>query len=125
MVSEEIDLQAMQRAAEYFLGTHDFRAFTSNKRSKKSTVRTLDEIRIGKACSISMSQQDVEDEIRFFYSGSGFLYHMVRIMTGTLLEVGTHKRKPEEMAGILSSGSRENAGELAPAKGLTLMEVRY
>ncbi len=125
VVSEEIDLQAMQRAAEYFLGTHDFRAFTSNKRSKKSTVRTLDEIRIGKACSISMSQQDVEDEIRFFYSGSGFLYHMVRIMTGTLLEVGTHKRKPEEMAGILSSGSRENAGELAPAKGLTLMEVRY
>lgn len=125
VVSEEIDLQAMQRAAEYFLGTHDFRAFTSNKRSKKSTVRTLDEIRIGKACSISMSQQDIEDEIRFFYSGSGFLYHMVRIMTGTLLEVGTHKRKPEEMAGILSSGSRENAGELAPAKGLTLMEVRY
>ena len=65
------------------------------------------------------------DEIQFVYSGNGFLYHMVRILTGTLLEVGKHKRKPEDIAEILASGNREMAGELAPAKGLTLVEVRY
>lgn len=125
MISEDADLEAMQKAAGYLLGTHDFRAFTSNKRSKKSTVRTMEEIRIERACSTSMGLNGVQDEIRFIYSGNGFLYHMARIMTGTLLEVGTHKRKPEEMARVLSSGNRENAGELVPAKGLTLMEVRY
>lgn len=125
VITEDVDVEAMRRAAVYFLGTHDFKAFTSNKRGKKSTVRTVDEVRIEKISSFSMRQQGIEDEIRFTYSGNGFLYHMVRIMTGTLLEVGTHKRKPEEMSEILSSGSREKAGELAPAKGLTLMEVRY
>lgn len=125
IVEEELDVEAMKTAARYLLGTHDFKAFTSSKKSKKSTVRTVDEIKIEKTASTSMLLKREQDEIRFTYSGNGFLYHMVRIMTGTLLEVGTHQRKPEEIAGILSSGLRENAGELAPAKGLTLMEVRY
>lgn len=124
-VTEDVDVEAMRRAAGYLLGTHDFKAFTSNKRGKKSTVRTVEEIRIEKISSFSMGRQGIEDEIRFTYSGNGFLYHMVRIMTGTLLEVGKHKRKPEEMPEILASGNRENTGELVPAKGLTLMEVRY
>ena len=124
-ITEDVDVEAMHRAAEYLLGTHDFKAFTSNKRGKKSTVRTVSEIQIEKITSLSMKRQGIEDEICLTYSGNGFLYHMVRIMTGTLLEVGTHKRKPEEMPEILSSGSREKAGELVPAKGLTLMEVRY
>lgn len=124
-ITEDVDVEAMRRAAEYLLGTHDFKAFTSNKRGKKSTVRTVSEIQIEKITSLSMKRQGIEDEICLTYSGNGFLYHMVRIMTGTLLEVGTHKRKPEEMPEILSSGSREKAGELVPAKGLTLMEVRY
>lgn len=124
-VEEELDLEAMRKAAEYLLGTHDFKAFTSTKKSKKSTVRTIEKIQIEKTVSTSMAMQDVKDEIRFLYSGNGFLYHMVRIMTGTLLEVGTHRRRPEEIADILASLCRENAGELAPAKGLTLMEVRY
>ena len=102
-----------------------FQAFTANKRSKKSTVRNLEESRIEKTCSASMRMKDVQDEICFTYSGNGFLYHMVRIMTGTLLEVGMHKREPADMTSIISSGNRENAGELVPAKGLTLMEVRY
>ena len=125
VITEEVDVEAMRQAALYFLGTHDFKAFTSNKRGKKSTVRTIEEIRIERVSSFSMDRWGIDDEIRFTYSGNGFLYHMVRILTGTLLEVGTHKRKPEEMPGILASGSRENAGELVPAKGLTLMEVRY
>ena len=125
MVEEKLDVEAMRRAADILTGTHDFKAFTSNKRSKKSTVRTIYEIQIEKMTSVSMGSGDRKDEIRFTYSGNGFLYHMVRIITGTLLEVGTHKRMPEEIAEILASGQRENAGELAPAKGLTLMEVRY
>lgn len=125
VVEEKLDLEEMKKAAKYLVGTHDFKAFTSNKRSKKSTVRTINEIQIEKTVSTSMLFTGQQDEIRFTYSGNGFLYHMVRIMTGTLLEVGTHKRKPEEIAGILASGQRENAGQLAPAKGLTLMEVRY
>lgn len=124
-VTEQLDIEDMKKAAEYLTGSHDFKAFTSNKRSKKSTVRTIKSIQIEKVASVSTGMRGKTDEIRFTYTGDGFLYHMVRIMTGTLLEVGAHKRKPEEVAGILSSGLRENAGELIPAKGLTLMEVRY
>ncbi len=125
LMEQAPDVEAMKLAARQLTGTHDFKAFTSNKRSRKSTIRTIDEIRIESAASLSIAPFGTKDEIRFWYSGDGFLYHMVRIITGTLLEVGVHKRKPEEMAGILASGQRENAGELVPAKGLTLMEVRY
>ena len=125
MVEEQLDIEAMRRAAGYLLGTHDFKAFTSNKRSKKSTIRTIDEIEIERNTGMSMALWGEQDEISFTYRGNGFLYHMVRIMTGTLLEIGMHKRKPEDIADILSSGLREKAGELAPAKGLTLMEVYY
>lgn len=124
-VEQELDVEAMREAAEYLVGTHDFKAFTSSKKGKKSTVRRVEKISIERVQSTSMLFSKEQDEIRFTYSGNGFLYHMVRIMTGTLLEVGMHKRKPEEIAEILDSGCRERAGELVPAKGLTLMEVRY
>lgn len=125
VVEEKLDIEAMRRAAAYLEGTHDFKAFTSNKRIRKSTVRVIDSIEIEKVPSPFPGNEKDRSEIRFTFSGSGFLYHMVRIMVGTLLEVGMHKRKPEETADILASGLRENAGELVPAKGLTLMEVRY
>ena len=121
IIDQELDLEAMEQAASFFVGKHDFQSFTSARKSKKSTVRTIDSIRIERTESISGGQ----DEIRIWYSGDGFLYHMVRIMTGTLLEVGLHKLKPQQMEEILLKGRREAAGELAPAKGLTLMEVRY
>ncbi len=114
-VPDELDMAAMRRAADALCGTHDYRAFTSNKRSKKSTVRTVDSIDIAR----------IGDEIRFTFKGNGFLYHMVRIMTGTLLEVGMHKRDAEQMEWLLKEGVREDAGFLAPALGLTLVEVRY
>lgn len=120
-VEEPLDVAAMQKASSYLEGTHDFKAFTSGKRGKKSTVRTIDSIRIEQVAASFVWDR----EIRFTFSGNGFLYHMVRIMVGTLLEVGMHKRKPEDMADILAGGLREKAGELAPARGLTLMEVRY
>ena len=125
VVTETLDVGAMQKAASYLVGTHDFKAFTSTKKSKKSTVRTIDSIIIERVESPFPAKQEQKEEIRFVYSGNGFLYHMVRIITGTLLEAGMHKRKPEELQDILAAGVRENAGELAPAKGLTLMEVRY
>ncbi|MDE5907284.1 MAG: tRNA pseudouridine(38-40) synthase TruA [Lachnospiraceae bacterium] len=125
VVPEKLDLEAMRKAAEYLTGTHDFKAFTSTKRGKKSTLRTIESIRIETAAGMSAQTAGMQDEIRFWYSGNGFLYHMVRIMTGTLLEVGTHKRRPEEVLEVLSSLCRERAGALVPAKGLTLMEVRY
>ncbi len=125
VVEEKLDIDAMQRAADYLVGTHDFKAFTSTKKSKKSTVRTIDSICIERVGSAFDNRTDKKDEIRFVFCGNGFLYHMVRIIMGTLLEVGEHKRKPEDMKDILASGLRENAGALVPAKGLTLMEVRY
>lgn len=114
-VEEELDMEAMESAAKLLCGTHDFRAFTSNKRSRKSTVRTVDSILIEKK----------GDEICFTFQGDGFLYHMVRIMMGTLLEVGMHKRDAAQIEGLLESGTREDAGYLVPAKGLALVEVFY
>lgn len=114
-VEEKLDVAAMKKAAELLCGTHDFAAFTSAKKSKKSTVRTIEEIRI----------EEQKDEILFYFSGNGFLFHMVRILMGTLLEVGMGKREASEMPDILDSGKRERAGALVPSRGLTLLEVRY
>lgn len=112
---EGLDVEAMREAAKAFVGSHDFKAFTSTKRGKKSTVRRIESIQI----------EQMGDEIRFTYKGDGFLYHMVRILTGTLLEVGEGKRSPQDMESVLQSKERENAGFLAPAKGLALLEVFY
>lgn len=112
---DRLDTEAMERAAELLVGTHDFAAFTSAKRGKKKTVRTIEEIRIEKE----------GDMLSFFFSGNGFLFHMVRILMGTLLEVGTGRMRAEAINEILASESREQAGPLVPALGLTLMEVRY
>ncbi len=114
-VPEKLDVQAMCKAASYLEGTHDFKAFTSTKKGKKSTVRTIEAIEIVR-CG---------DEIHFTFRGNGFLFHMVRILMGTLIETGKKNRRPEEMPAILESGLRENAGPLAPACGLALMEVSY
>ncbi|HKM04791.1 MAG TPA: tRNA pseudouridine(38-40) synthase TruA [Lachnospiraceae bacterium] len=115
VVEEKLDIEKMQKAANLLCGNHDFKAFTNNKRTKKSTERTIESIKIEKS----------KDEIIFSFSGTGFLYHMIRIIMGTLLEVGNGIRKPEDMTSILKSGKRENAGALVPALGLCLMEVRY
>lgn len=114
-VEERLNIEAMKAAAKLLCGTHDFAAFTSAKKSKKSTVRTVEEIWI----------EEWKDEIFFYFTGNGFLFHMVRILMGTLIEVGLGKREVFEMTEILASGKRERAGALVPAKGLTLLNVRY
>lgn len=125
VVEEQLDIDAMKKAAEYLTGTHDFKAFTSTKKSKKSTVRTVESIVIEKVETPFPAIAGKKEEIRFTFRGNGFLYHMVRIMMGTLLEVGMHQKSPEEVGEILTLGKREKAGHLVPAKGLTLMEVHY
>ena len=124
-IEEKLDVPAMRRAAELLSGTHDYRAFTSLKKSKKSTVRTVDSIRIEESEALPGLSGDRARKLTFTFSGDGFLYHMVRIMMGTLLEVGLHKREAEDIPAVFDEGRRERAGELVPAKGLTLMEVRY
>lgn len=115
-VPERLDLDAMRAAASCFVGKHDFKAFTSNKKSRKSTVRTIDAIQMEK----------VGNELVMTYSGDGFLYHMVRILTGTLIEVGLGQRSPASVGALLEkNASREMSGALVPAKGLCLVEVRY
>ena len=105
----------MRRAACLPCGTHASRPSPPAKRSRKPTVRTVHAIEI----------ERIGDELRFTFSGNGFLFHMVRILMGTLLEVGTGKRDAEEMTLLLENGRREDAGPLVPACGLALMEVRY
>lgn len=114
-ITEELDIEKMRIAAEFLIGEHDFKSFCSLKKSKKSTIRTL----------YSITIEEIEEEIRISVRGNGFLYHMVRIIIGTLLEVGTGKKKPEEIEQILEKGERQAAGKTAPAHGLFLKEVKY
>lgn len=110
-----LDTAKMRQAADLLLGTHDFKAFCGNKKMKKPTVRTIADIRI----------EYVKGEIRIFYTGNGFLQNMVRIMTGTLIEIGDGRRPVEDITRIIESEDREQAGYTAPACGLTLYEVIY
>lgn len=110
----KVSLSAMQQGAEYFLGEHNFSAFCANSRTKKSTVRYIH----------SFTVECCGDELVFTVTGNGFLHHMVRIMVGTLLEIGRGERTPESILNLFD-GKRADAGELIPACGLCLMEVTY
>lgn len=113
--SAPLDISAMREAAKILCGEHDLSAFTSAKSMKKSAVRRIEEIGIS-----------VENgEVRFSFTGNGFLYNTVRILVGTLLEVGSGKMSVEDVSKALLSHDRKNAGFTAPAKGLILWDVYY
>ena len=114
VMEEELDVERMQEAAQLLLGTHDFSAFCANKKMKKSTVRTIK----------SFTVERVGEELRFTVTGNGFLHNMVRILVGTLIEVGRGARRTDSIPELFGA-KREQAGFLAPGKGLCLMEVRY
>ena len=114
VMEDRLDLEKMRAAAELLIGTHDFSAFCANKKMKKSTVRTIKSFEI----------ECIENEIRFTVTGNGFLHNMVRILVGTLIEVGRGERSMESIPALFGA-KREQAGFLAPGKGLCLMEVRY
>ncbi len=112
---EPLDLQAMERAAAHLCGEHDFSAFCGNPKFKKSTVRFIREIEINRY---------PDGEIQISVTGNGFLHSMVRIIVGTLIEVGRGERSPDSIPGLFGA-RRAEAGFLAPAQGLCLLEVFY
>ena len=112
---EQLDVEKMNEACSKLIGTHDFIGFSSLKKTKKSTVRTIDEISIHRE----------GDLLHFTFVGEGFLYKMVRIMMGTLLEIGAGVMEPAYIDAIFESGIRSDAGMTVPAQGLFLDEVYY
>ena len=114
-VSAPLDVINMQKAIQYFIGEHDFKAFKASGTSSKSSVRTIYDAKVLKE----------NDNIVIFLTGNGFLYNMVRIIAGTLVEVGLNKRKPEDIKTIIESKKRENAGKTLPPQGLYLANVIY
>lgn len=114
-VTEVLDVQKMKNGTEKLIGTHDFRSFTSDKRKEKDTIRNLKSIEI----------EEKNGYLKMYFTGEGFLYHMVRILAGTLIEIGTGKKTVEEIPEIFRAKNRFRAGFMAPAHGLMLMGVRY
>lgn len=115
VLEEHPDMAAMMAAAEVLRGEHDFRNFCMNPRMKKSTVRKVDQIRIERE----------GDYIRFTFHGTGFLQNMVRILVGTLLEVGYGRMSLSQVQEVLNTAERQKAGPTAPAQGLCMMQVDY
>ena len=114
VMPEQLDTEAMEQAARLLLGEHDFSAFCGNAKMKKSTVRyirTIEILRCG-------------EELRLRFTGNGFLHNMVRILVGTLIEVGRGERDAASVSELFG-GKRAQAGFLAPAQGLCLEEVMY
>ena len=111
----KMDVSQMQKAAEYFVGEHDFKSFCSPAATVESTVRTIYK------CQVSKEGELITIEVQ----GNGFLYNMVRIMAGTLMEVGCGRMLPEQIPDILKQKDRNAAGPTAPAKGLCLVKYEY
>jgi len=114
VMPDRLDIAAMREAAAYLVGEHDFAAFCGNAKIKKSTVRFIRSIEI----------EPVGEELHLIFTGNGFLHNMVRILVGTLVEVGREERSPDSIQSLFG-GKRAEAGFLAPAQGLCLMEVMY
>ena len=110
-----LDVDKMKEAASYLIGEHDFKSFCGTGAQVKTTVRTVKEIQIEKS----------GDRITIRITGEGFLYNMVRIIAGTLMDIGGGLYLPEKMKEILEAKDRKKAGPTAPARGLTLMKIQY
>lgn len=137
----KLDISAMEKACEYFIGKHDFKSFCSSHTDVETTERTIYDLHIDvtpdkkllqmsglmKTSGVSKAstgERFTPEIIDIYVTGNGFLYNMVRIIAGTLIEVGQGKIKPEDIPGIIDKCDREAAGQTAPAKGLTLMGYR-
>ena len=113
---QKLNIKQMQKAIKYFEGEHDFKAFKASGTSSKSSIRTIYKGEV-------IEKQD--GRIWIELTGNGFLYNMVRIISGTLVEVGIGKISPEEIEEIIKKGDRENAGKTLPPSGLFLVNVKY
>ena len=114
VMPEKLDIAAMEKAAAYLVGEHDFSAFCGNPKFKKSTVRFIRSVDIRRE----------GEELKILFAGNGFIHNQVRIMVGTLIEVGRGERNPDFIPELFG-GKRAEAGFLAPGQGLCLMEVVY
>ena len=114
-IPQKLDAEKMKKAIKYFEGEHDFRAFKASGTSSKSSVRTIYEANV----------YQKNEKIMIELTGNGFLYNMVRIIAGTLVEVGLGKIEPEKITEIIQDGKRENAGKTLPPNGLYLVKVMY
>ena len=114
VMQEKLNITAMEQAAAHFCGEHDFAAFCGNPKFKKSTVRFIRSVKIHR-CG---------EELQLTFTGNGFIHNQVRIMVGTLVEVGRGVRSADSIPELFG-GKRAEAGFLAPAQGLCLMEVEY
>lgn len=114
-ISKRLDLDLMKEASQFLIGEHDFTSFASSKSKKKSNMRTID----------SISIQENNNIIEIYVEGDGFLYNMVRIIAGALLEVGLRKKSPQDIKDMLEAKDRTKASDTAPAKGLYLYKVKY
>ena len=110
-----MDIERMNQAAAYLVGEHDFKSFCSTGAQVQPTVRTI--------YAVNVTKED--DMVHIRITGNGFLYNMVRIIAGTLMQVGTGLMEPEQVKEILEARDRSKAGPTAVAKGLTLVEIRY
>ena len=113
--SEKLDVEKMNEAAKFFVGEHDFKGFKASGTSSKSSIRTIYDSKVYKE----------NERIIIELTGSGFLYNMVRIISGTLIEVGLEKIFPEDIISIIKSGDRQRAGKTLPPQGLYLVKVEY
>ena len=117
----ELDVERMKAACPYFLGEHDFKSFCSIHTQAETTVRTI--------YSLEVLEEELPDlggrRIRIRVTGNGFLYNMVRILAGTLIQVGLGAYAPEDMEPMLMACDRQAAGPTAPAQGLTLIGMKY
>lgn len=111
----KLDVELMKEAAKYIVGTHDFNCFCSAGATTQTTIRTV--------YSLEINQKD--DIIQVDICGNGFLYNMVRIIVGTLIEVGRGKIAPESMGKIIESADRKLAGPTAPPMGLMMFDIKY
>ncbi|MBE6030306.1 MAG: tRNA pseudouridine(38-40) synthase TruA [Clostridiales bacterium] len=134
-MTEHLDVSVMREAAKYIVGTHDFKCFqASGGEEKETTVRTVYDLEIIETVTDAVKEMPsgaadrrrrIVQDIEIRISGDGFLYNMVRIITGTLVEVGLGKKKPEDIPAVIESLDRQNAGHTAPPQGLYLAEVYY
>ncbi len=111
----KLDLDKMREAAAYFVGKHDFKNFCSSHTQAKSTIRII----------YSFDIEEEDEEIVLTVSGNGFLYNMVRMLTGTLLDVGMGRMSPDKIPELLAAKERVHSPNTAPARGLTLLDIEY